>query len=161
MVLETPDTYFFNGQALKRRVIASVSDSDAMQLASRNPGRYHVPNSDGSRPNMFKARDDIMKERMRKCHSTDAWVRDIMRQWCAMSGLAPAEADFWREVGFMEAVRNGRDIQIRRYLDDDGWAWVVIRDIPSHWLHRRRLPEAVRQKMVAAAAKKNSFRSRY
>ena len=164
MKLDSAESYLINGLNLKKRVQSSVSDFDAMKLASRSPDKYRMPSfnqEQASRPNMFKARDAALAERMRKCHSSDFWVREIISQWCNMSALTAGDADFWRENGFMEAVRAGRDLQIRRYLDDDGWAWIVIRDIPSYWLHRRRLPEATRQKMLANARNKQQFRSRW
>jgi hypothetical protein len=164
MQLDSLETIFINGQALKNRVRSSVNDFDAMKVASRNPDRYRLPtlSRDESRPNMFKARDAALAERMQRCHSSDPWVREIITQWCNMSTLPAGDADFWREIGFMEAVRAGRDLQIRRFLDDDGWAWIVIRDVPSHWVHRRRLPEAARQQMVQAARRrKQEFKSRW
>lgn len=161
MLNDTPDTWLANGETLKRRLISSVSDTDAMRLAARNPQRYKIT-EDASRPNMFKARDDALSERTRKCSPSDPWVREIIDQWCKMSGLTASEADFWRELGFLEAIKNARSLQIRRFLDDDGWAWIVVRDIPSYWLHRKRLPEATRQKMVEAAKRKQqAFKSRW
>lgn len=160
MRLDTVETFLINGQTLKRRVLNSVSDTDALKVASRNPDRYRIT-PEATRPNLFKARDDALAARMAKCHSSDPWVREIMLKWCELSGLPSAEADFWREIGFMEAVRNGRDLQIRRYLDDDGWAWIVVRDIPSYWLHRKRLPESTRQRMLENAKRKKEFKTRW
>ena len=153
MNTDTTDTYLFRGDSLKRRVIASVSEGDAFRTVARNPGKYQIPN-DSFRPNMLKARDDALKTRMAQCSGSDPWVREILAQWCEMSGLPTSEGDFWRERGFMEAVRGGRDIQIRRFLDTDGWAWIVVRDSPSHWSHRKRLPESVRTRMVATQKRK-------
>lgn len=164
MRLDSSETFLINGFNLKKRVQSSVSDFDAMKLAARNPDRYRLPTfnrEDSSRPNMFKARDAAVSERMQRCEGSDPWVREIITQWCAMSGLRTGDADFWRELGFMEAVRAGRDLQIRRYLDDDGWAWVVIRDIPSHWMHRKRLPEATRQQMLATVKRRQVIPSRW
>lgn len=164
MQLDSVESYLINGQALKRRVVSSVSDTEAMKIASRNPDRYRIPtvnSSDGFRPNMFKARDAALSERMKRCHSSDPWVREILVQWCQMSGLPASEGDFWRELGFMDAVRNGRDLQIRRFLDDDGWAWIVVRDIPSYWLHRKRLPESTRQHMLAVVRRKKDIKPRW
>ena len=159
MQLNSLETILINGQNLKRRIQSSVNDFDAMKLAARNPDRYRIPSgaADTSRPNMFKARDAAMAERMHRCDRSDPWVREIISQWCTLSALPPADADFWSENGFMEAVRAGRDLQIRRFLDDDGWAWIVVRDVPSYWIHRRRLPEATRQQMLAAIKRKKDW----
>lgn len=160
MNIDVADTFLVNGQALKRKVLGTVTDMEALKLTARNPDRYRIPN-DTFRPNMFKARDDAVASRMSQCSAGDSWVREFITQWCAMSGLPSADADFWREAGFMEAVRAGRDIQLRRYLDEDGWAWIAVRDMPSNWLHRKRLPELTRAKMVAAAQKRKTVRSRW
>ena len=148
MTPEVADIFTVNGRALRQRIVAGVTDSQAYRVAARAPEKYRLL-GDNARPNMFKARDDAVGDRMKRCHSSDPWVRELITQWVNMSGLQPADADFWQAPSFMEAVREGRDLQIRRYLDDDGWAWIVVRDVPTQWTHRRRLPEAVRQKMVA------------
>lgn len=153
MNLETSDTYSVSGAALKRRLVASVSEGDAFRTVAKNPQRYQVPNSP-FRPNMLKARDDALHLKMNSCSASDPWVRELINKWCEMSGLTTNDADFWRDRGFMDAVRAGRDLQIRRFLDDDGWAWIVTRDSPSHWSHKRRLPETTRQRMVEAAKRK-------
>ena len=148
MLLDNPDVVTVNGSALKRRILSYVTDMQAHTVAARRPDRYSVPNSDG-RVNLFKARDAAAHERMRACSGSDPWVRELIGQWVAMSGLPTSEADFWRSPGFMEAIREGRDIQMRRYLDDDEWAWILIRDIPTLWTVRKRLPETARLTLVA------------
>lgn len=151
------DSVLINGASLKQRVLASVSDTAVLSFASRNPERYATPGAP-ERPNIFRARREAVASRMEKCDSSDAWVREIVGHWCRISGLKPTDADFFREPGFMEAVRQGRDIQVRRYLDDDEWGWIVIRDIPSHWLQRRRLPETIRQEMLTKKRRKEADR---
>ena len=118
MLLDLPDIVTVNGPALKRRILASVTDMEAHTVAARRPERYEVPNSDG-RVNLFKARDAATTERMRSCSGSDPWVRELIGQWVAMSALPAAEADFWRSAGFMEAVREGRDLPRRRRMGVD------------------------------------------
>ena len=154
------DSHTISGSTLNRRVKASVSEGDAFREVARNPDKFKVPN-DSLRPNMLKARDAALTARMSQCSASDTWVREIIAKWCEMSGLSPADADFWREKGFMEAVKDGRDLNLRRFLDEDGWAWIVVRDSPSHWLHRKRLPESTRQRMVAALAQKTAREKRW
>ncbi len=153
MDLDSSDSFTVRGDTLKRRVASSVSEGDAFRTVARNPQRYRIPNDD-FRPNMLKARDDALRTRMASCSGSDPWVRELIGRWCHMSGLPTSDGDFWRERGFMEAVRNGRDLQIRRFLDDDGWAWIIVRDIPSHWMHRKRLPETARLRMLEAQKRK-------
>jgi hypothetical protein len=152
-IMDTPNDYVFRGETLKRRVISSVTDGEALRTVSRNPSRYKLLN-DEFRPNMLKARDDALASKLDTCSAKDAWVQDILRQWCAMSGLMANDADFWRAPEFMDAVRNGRDIHLKRYLDEDGWAWIVVRDSPTYWLNKRRIPEGERLLMVAAAERR-------
>lgn len=155
MDIDNPDEYLVRGDVLKRRLEGSVSDGDAWRAAARQPHRYRMPNDD-LRPNMFKARDDALQSRMRACDGSEPWVRELIQKWVRMSGMTASDADFWRDSGFMEAVRAGRDIQIRRFLDDEGWAWIVTRDSPNHWVHKRRLPESVRKEMQASAQRRKS-----
>lgn len=143
----TIENFRFAGSELKRRILSSVSDLDAYKVAGRNPQRFRLF-QDSERPDMFKARQQASAERLGRVQLSDPWVRDIIDKWCAMSGLPAGEAQFWSESGFREALREGRDIQLQTYLDDDGWAWIATRDSPNHWLHRKRLPEAVRQLFV-------------
>jgi len=143
------DSYSISGRELKQKMVNSVSEGDAFRAVTRNPQRY-VFNNDPLRPNMLKARDDALRAKFQACGPSDPWVADLIRVWTKMSGLAATEADFWREKGFLDAVRAGRDLNIRRFLDEESWAWIVVRDTPSHWLHRRRLPESVRKEMVEA-----------
>lgn len=147
------DTYNVSGKDLKRRIVNSVTDGDAFRTVARNPQKY-VFNNDPFRPNMLKARDDALRLKTQACNASDPWVAELIKVWVDMSGMTPNDADFWRERGFMDAVKAGRDLNFRRFLDDDGWAWIVVRDVPSHWLHKRRLPESVRREMVAAKERK-------
>jgi len=160
MNLETSDTYTVRGETLKRRLVASVTEGDAFRTVAKNPRRYQIPN-DAFRPNMLKARDDAMHLKMNSCSASDPWVRELITQWVEMSGLPSNDADFWRERGFLEAIKAGRDLQIRRYLDDDGWAWIVTRDSPSHWSHKKRLPETTRLRMMEAKKRKEEREKRW
>lgn len=154
------DSYNVSGQELKRRMVNSVTDGDAFRTAARNPQKY-VFNNDPFRPNMLKARDDALRAKTQAFQASDPWVAELIKVWVDMSGLTRNDADFWRERGFLDAVKAGRDINIRRFLDDDGWAWIVIRDIPSFWLHKRRLPESVRKEMVAAKERKKALERKW
>lgn len=154
------DSYNVSGQELKRRMVNSVTDGDAFRTAARNPQKY-VFNNDPFRPNMLKARDDALRAKTQAFQASDPWVAELIKVWVDMSGLTRNDADFWRERGFLDAVKAGRDINIRRFLDDDGWAWIVIRDIPSLWLHKRRLPESVRKEMVAAKERKKALERKW
>lgn len=160
MAFSPLDSVTIDGRELKRKIVSGVSDGDAYRTAARNPLKYRVPNDD-FRPNLLKARDDTLRGKLASCNSTDHWVRDILKKWSDISGLPHTEADFWREPGFMDAVKNGRDLQIRRYLDEEGWAWVVIRDIPSHWLRKNRLPETSRLKMLELQDKKKELSKKW
>ncbi len=154
------DSVTFSGAALKRRVLNTVSDTAVQAFAQRNPTRYATPGAE-HRPNMFRARREAVNSALATCSVSDVWVREIVSEWSRISGISTAQADFWRDAGFMDAVRNGRDIQVRRYLDDDGWGWVVIRDIPNHWLQKRRLPETTRQVLAARARRREADRKRF
>lgn len=155
MNVSIEDTHRFDGQMLKRKIVSSVSDSDAYKLISHNPRKFWTAGDPNLRPNMLKARSEAMHERLASFNASDPWVREVVDKWVEMSGLTRNDADFWRELGFMEAVRAGRDVMVRRFLDDDGWAWIVVRDSPMQWSHKRRLPESTRLEMVAQKARKN------
>lgn len=159
MLLNTSTEYKFDGQQLKRRMVASVSDAEAYKVVSQNPTKFLTAGDPTLRPNLLKARDEALYQKAHSCNPADPWVREIVNKWVELSELPKADADFWRDAGFMAALRAGRDIWIRRFLDDDGWGWIVVRDSPNHWTHKRRLPESTRQKMVAALnQKKDRFK---
>lgn len=149
--------YKFDGQQLRRRMTTSVSDAEAYKVVARNPSKFLTAGDPSLRPNLLKARDEALYQKTHTCSASDPWVSDVINKWIEMSDLPKVEADFWRESGFIAALRAGRDIYVRRYLDDDGWAWIVVRDSPNNWMHKRRLPESTRQKMIAAANQKKSF----
>lgn len=140
----TVNTFRFSGQELKRRILSSVSDFEAYKAAGQDPQRFKLVEG-SERPDMLKARRAASAERLGQVRLSDPWVRDILNKWCELSGLPEGEAQFWLESGFREALREGRDIHLQTYLDEDGWAWISTRDSPNHWLHRKRLPELTRQ----------------
>lgn len=153
MIKDWRDSVLFNGDTIKKALQSSISDGDLYAMARANPSRYAVSDSSG-RPNMFKLRDDAEIDFDVQISPHDSWLREIINTWCDMSGLERSDATFWQEAGFKKAAKLGHSFQIRRYLDDSGWAWVVVRDTHGDWLNRKRLQERDRALLVN---KKPSF----
>jgi hypothetical protein len=149
----TVASFRFSGEAIRRRILASVTDLEALKAASRHPQRFRL-GDDSTRPDMFKARQHATSQRLAEVRPSDPWVREIVDKWCEISRLPSSEAQFWAEAGFKAALKDGRDIHLQAYLDEDGWAWVSTRDSPNHWLHRKRLPETVRQEFARLLQRK-------
>lgn len=147
-----PDTVSFSASTARSRIESSISTAEVMRAAARHPHRSLLPSPAGAglRVDWFRAKDQALKTRMSQI-GTDAsepFVQEVIAAWCRMSGLARDEAGFWREAGFRSAIEYGHDIQLHRYLGDDGWAWISVRSSGGSWLSRKRLPEAVRQEML-------------
>ena len=154
MDISLTERILVSGQKLKRLAEQSVTDAEAFALASRRPREFMVPNGSELRPNMFKAREAALASAFREVRMSHLWVKEVLFSWVKVSGLSTDQATFWKERGFVEAVKAGRDIVIRHYLDQDGWAWVVVHDQPNQWLARQRLPEAVRNQILRAKQRK-------
>lgn len=153
------ETAFFNGDALKKRITRSVSDYDALKTVTSSMRSGRSRDESVLRPNMFNARNKATEERFSRFHLQDPWIQDMVTRWTQMSGLPGSESTFWREQGFSDALAAGRDIRMRTFLDDDGWAWIVVTDSPSYWLNRKRLPESMRERLTRKIAEES--RKRY
>lgn len=138
----------FSGEVLRARASARVSDSEALRIAFRDPHRYSMPNGLELRPNMIKARDEAERQRLNQLPRFEDWLNPIIQRWCEMSGYTRQECDFWQEAGFQAAVRKGKDIEVKQVVDSDGWAWIYVRDQPFEWMHRKRVRENIRRRLV-------------
>jgi hypothetical protein len=156
MQIDTLDSATFRGDLLKQKVLSRLTDGELVRSCQRQGTKYLVPGTD--RVNLFKARSDLSERALATCHASDPGVRDVILKWLGMSGLTPADAVFWQEPGFLAAIRAGSDIHLRRYLDDDGWAWLVVRDQPSCWSSKKRLPELTRKWMKEQLERRTSLR---
>lgn len=138
----------FDGQSLRRKLEGSVSDHQAHLLALKNPLRYKL--GEGlDRPDLIKARQDALREHSKSAQMSSTWVKELLAGWTRLTGLDARETEFWRERGLLEAVKAGRDVVLRRYIGDDGWAWFTVYDTPGHWMYKKRLPESVRQAILS------------
>lgn len=128
----------------------------ALREVAKRPERYVLPGG-GYRPNMIKARDDAIETAWNSLDHMSPGVRAILQAWAEMTGRKVQEANFYKETGFLEALRCGRDIVLRRYIDSDGWAWVSIHDMPSTWSTKTRVSEKIRSEMLRAQRQRRSL----
>lgn len=157
--MTTPDNLdyiVFRGDLLRQKVLSQLTDGELVRASRRAGARLLVPGTD--RVNIFKARDSLTAATLGACRPGDPGVREVLHKWATMAGLPVTEAVFWQEPGFMAAVRDGLDIQLRRYLDDDGWAWLVVRDQSSNWVSKKRLPEGTRRWLQEREARRGGAR---
>ena len=143
----------FNGEQLKRASNLGVTDFDAYRMARRDPFKYQMPNPVAFRPNMLRAREDAVSGKYKETFGLEPWLRPLIQTWCELSGLPEQDCSFWKEQGFREAVKAGRDIVIKQHVVVDGWAWFYVRDTPYNWDTRKRLPESMRNKLLAVPAR--------
>lgn len=147
MIKDWRDIVTFDGKLLKSRIASRTSDSDLLAFARNNPRRYQL-SQDSTRLNMFKLQDDYKNEMPIHLSASEPWLREIIQVWSDMSGLSPTSAKFWQEHGFRHAIESGHNIQIRRYIDDnDGWAWIVVRDTQAEWVTKSRMSESDRAQL--------------
>ena len=144
------DTHvYFSGDDLKSQFWGNSSDSDALRFAERNRAKFVVPGTTGNRLDLFKARAAMREHSTARIQGSELWLQKIIGEWSQLTGKAPITAVFWKELDFLKAVREGRSIVIKRFFDEDGWCWVVIRDNPVQWVHRTRVTESVRKLLVS------------
>lgn len=142
-----------SGHMLKQKVMAKLTDSEISRIASKYGHKIKLPNED-VRPNMFKARDLATDELFKNCSKSDPWLKDIINQWVSISRLPENDADFWNHPRFMQGIKNGHGLRISKYLDDDENAWISVSDSPTTWVHKKKLNESTRLKMIEAKKRK-------
>lgn len=154
MLSEISDHILVNNSELKRKIMETVSDAQALRDAmSKN--RYSPTTATATyRPNLFKARDAALLKRFETCRPSEPWLKDLISKWSIMSGLPEIQADFWQHKMFMSSIKNGGSLVMRRYLDDDGWGWISVYDSPTTWVHKRRLPESTTRYLAKKKADK-------
>lgn len=156
MISDYPDLLHISNRELKSKLMNNISDAKAVQQAIAS-SRYTFKEEDAIRPNLFKARELAVQKRFQECNPSEAWLKDIITKWSNMTGLPPLDADFWKSKNFMQGIKNGSSLYIRRYLDDQGWGWVSTYDSPTTWVHKRRLPEATTKYLKKKAEEKNKI----
>lgn len=154
MISNFPDLLHISNRELKSKIMQNVSDAKAVQQAISS-SRYNFRQEDAIRPNLFKARELAVAKRFEECNPSESWLKEIINTWSQMTGLPPLDADFWRSKNFMQSIKNGSSLYIRRYVDDQGWGWVSTYDSPTTWVHKRRLPEATTKYLKKKNLEKN------
>lgn len=156
MIADYPDLIHISNKDLKSKIMQNVSDAKAIQQAVSS-SRFNLREEDAIRPNLFKARELAISKRFEECNPSESWLKEIIYTWSQMTGLPPTDADFWKSKNFMQAIKRGSSLYIRRYVDDQEWGWVSTYDSPTTWVHKRRLPEPTTKYLKKKAENKNSF----
>lgn len=146
MIKDWRETFTLSGRDLKKGSENSITAMDIYNKAKTNPQKYML--DDGIRPNMFRVRDALVEEHKTNVSRNDQSIQTLIRMYEDMSGLIANDAKFWEDPGFKEAVRKGHSIQLRRYIDDQKWVWIVVRDTEDDWVFKRRVSELDRQEAI-------------
>lgn len=140
---------FISGSKLKQLFENNFSEAAVQQEIAKNPSKYKIGDFYGLFVfNTFKARSNVYNNYDKNLSLRDPCVQEVIKKWSEMTGLPYTEAVFWKEKGFFNAIKEGRDIQLRRYIHSDGWAWISIQDSPFNWMYKSRLSEKVRALML-------------
>ena len=140
---------YISGTKLKQLYVSHFSEYEVQKEILKNPFKYKIGEIYGSSIfNTSKARSEALNKHEKNLSSRDPCVQEVLKKWSDLTGLPYTEATFWKEKGFSDAIKKGRDIQLRRYIHSDGWAWLSIEDSPHSWTHKMRLPEKVRVIML-------------